>query len=477
MNQKFIHDPEAQLRAANRARSWNWAVKLAKSDISVWRLERFKTVTARADSVQLVLPEADQGRFSLMAWLKGVLAMAIAVPTWLVYLLFHRFGSGQDEWPTGVDRVAALHGELSTRTRHVLSALGEAEPPVEAIVLLGRVSQPRAKIAVLWSKTVPDVPLFLPMSPHAVLRAIGDLPRLISAGLAQSARTNVSVRLRDEVAMAFRVFLGAVAAHWWAKHDTACEVVFGITGTGDTVALECAIQRAGGRTVHAVHGQAIGPNFLGISDLALFRSRHDSHAYAKLGVYGACAVQEGHTSEPRRGETGLLLLSNLAHPMNPGFARFGLRDEASILKAVGDAARLLGVHAQPLHWKPHPVIADLPQDKADTLRRCAAFHGFEEVPIDMPIEQMAQRSRWVVTTPSTVALDLLQLGYLSIVLDPQGSVLDTTLTGLPGAICDPHQIAARCRDVDLEESYHQEWAAAVKMIGPARPLDLSVRLT
>ena len=173
---------------------------------------------------------------------------------------------------------------------------------------------------------------------------------------------------------------------------------------------------------------------------------------------------------------GVLLLSNLAHPMNPGFQRFGLRDEMMLLAVVGEAARMLGASAQPLRWKPHPVIADLAPGIRDALRACAVQHGFEEVPADHPVEAVAQRSHWVVTSPSTVALDLLRAGCLSIVLDPQGSVLDTALAGLPRAACDARGLAALCRDLDPLDSHARALAAAVAAVGPARALDLRVWL-
>lgn len=474
-------DVKARRRAANRARSWEWAAALGGPDLSVWRLERFKTVMARADEGRLVLPKADLGRVSPLAWLQALLAMLIALVMCLGYLLRHRVGAGQARLPAEVSQIAALHGEVSTRTRHVLGALAGAEQPVQAIVLLGRVPHAPTRIAALWSEAVPecslrDMQILLPMSPGAALRAVGDLPGLVCEKLRHAARATILVGLRDEVAMAFRVFSGAVAARWWAQHGNECEVIFGITGTGDTTLLERAIQRAGGRCVHAVHGQATGPNFLGVSDLALFRSRHDARAYARLGTYGACSVQEAPPPEARRGAAGILLLSNLAHPMNPEFQRFGLRDETALLEVVGKAAQMLGVSAQPLRWKPHPVVAELSADNRDALRACAARHGFEELPPDCPVERVAQDSRWVVTSPSTVALDLLCAGCLSIVLDPQGSVLDTALVGLPRARCDAQALAALCRDLDPQDSHARACAAAVEVIGPARALDLRVRL-
>jgi hypothetical protein len=475
------HEPsnevEVQRRATNRARAWRWAKALGGSDLSVWRLELMKAGVARSDATQILLPEMDRRQFSFALSVRSLLAMLAAFAIWLAYLLSHRGGVGQGRWPAEAERVAALHGELSTRTRHVLDALGGAQPPVEAIVLLGRVRRPLSEIAKSWSERVAkhrpcELPLFIPMSPQAVLRTLVDVPGLIKEGLGHAARTTAEVGLREEAAIAFRVFAGTTSAHWWEQHSSACEVVFGITGTADTTLLERAIHRSGGRSIHAVHGQATGPNFTGISDLALFRSLHDARAYERLASYGVCSAQLARASEATRGETGLVLLSNLAHPMNAGFQRFGLRDEEFLLSAVGETARLLGVSAQPLLWKPHPAIEVLPPATRLALRDIAGKQGFEELSPDTNIESVASACRWVVTTPSTVAIELLQVGYLSLVIDPQGSVLDTALAGLPTAACDPRHIVALCRDLELQESYSQAWANAVQAIGPARSLDL-----
>lgn len=473
----------ADIRAENRRRAWKWMAKAIGSTTSVWRLEWIKASVALAEDSLDPLPSPTEKNGQLVPRWRIALAMVAGFFVALVYVLRQRCGGGQTPLPPDATRIAASHAEWSTRTRHLLTAIDPADPPISAVILLGRLRRTSDQTAELWESCRPgsraaSLPLVVPMSPRACLAALGDLPRLFREGLASSGYMLLALSFREQVAISFRVVLGNVAAHWWKECGAAStsEVIFGMTGTADTTLLEHAIQRTGGRSVHAVHGQAIGPNFLGLSDLGLFRSRHDARAYARLGAYGACAVQEGPAMEPRRGEAGLSLLSNLAHPMNPGFQRFGLRDEASLLEAVGDAARLLGAPAQPLRWKPHPVIADLPPDTVDALRACAARHGFEELPPDMPVEQIAESSRWVVTSPSTVALDLLRAGYLSIVLDPQGTVLDTALVGLPGAACDPQPLAALCRDLDPQDSYAGAWAAAIETIGPARALDLRARL-
>lgn len=449
--------------------------------MSAWQLEWIKAALVLADERLTPLPAPGPRRVGLRDRLRGLGALAAGTSLFALYVLRRRAGAGQPALPTDAARLAALHGEWSSRTRHLLVALDGAKPPAGAILLLGRLNCHAEEVTALWSQARPGcaaaaLPLIEPMSPRAVCAALYDLPGLLRCGLAVAGRAPLSPGFREQTAIAFRVLLGAVAARWWAQQaaDSHCprEVIFAITGTADTTLLERAIQRGGGRSVHAVHGQATGPNFAGISDLALFRSRHDAAAYETLGCYRACAVQPALEPEPQRGVAGLLLLSNLAHPMNDDFQRWGLRDEFNLLACAGAAARELGPEASPLLWKPHPVIEQLPAETRRALRAEAAAQGFEELPPESDAVEAAARCRWVVTSPSTVALDLLESGSLSVVLDPQCSVLDTALAGLPRTTLAPGALMGILRSFDADADQAQALRAALDRIGPARALDL-----
>lgn len=445
--------------------------------MSAWRLEKFKKIASIAEDAQAPLPNTLIGKLSLTSYFRAMAAIALSIFFLLLYIFRHRAGFGQGRLPRAATRMLALHGEVSTRTTHILRAVNEVELSQSAIIIIGRSRYGPKKVAKIWEKKLSYIqpgllPVYLPMSPMSCFAAFAKLPGVISEGLSLLCRGTIKMSLRDEMAIAFRVFLGVISEKWWAQQSVSCEVIFGITGTADSALLERAIKRSGGRSVHAVHGQATGPNFLGFSDLALFRSRHDARAYAELGVYGVCSVQEALPVDARRGSAGLLLLSNLAHPMNPGFQRFGLRDEIALLNAVGEAARMLGPRAHPLRWKPHPAIDALPIEAQDELRTTAKALGFVELGVDADIEQVATSCLWVVSSPSTVALDLLQAGVLSVLLDPQGSLLDTAIRCLPVAPADGAELKKTLLSLIENKEYSKQFIASWKLIGPARPLDL-----
>ncbi|UYG06323.1 hypothetical protein [Halomonas sp. M4R1S46] len=465
-------------RAKNRARAWEWTAKGLKPGVSVWRLEWIKAAVALAEDRLDSLPPPSESRGHPVPRWRVALAMAVGCVMAGAYVLRQRGGARQGELPPDATRVAAIHAEWSTRTRHLLTAIDNADSPVYAVILLGRLQSPPEQTAALWESKRPGsraatLPLVLPMSPRACLAALSDLPELLREGFASSSHMPLALPFREQIAISFRVVLGAVAARWWKETGaTEAEVLFAITGTADTTLLENAIQQTGGHTVHALHGQAMGPNFAGVSNLALFRSRHDAVAYSRLGCYGRCEVQSVPQPRPMRGTGGLLLLSNLAHPMNPDFRRQPLRDELALLACVGSAARRLGAVARPLLWKPHPVIAGLSEDMRATLRTAALQEGFTELPPESDLVSVAADCRWILTSPSTVALDLLEAGYLSVVLDPQGSVLDTALAGLPQSSVEPEALTTLLERLDACDAYTNAFSDAFAAVGPARAFDL-----
>ena len=464
------------LRARNRTLAWEWTTQALKPGVSVWRLEWIKAAVALADDRLVSLPPATMGR-PVSRW-RLVLGMVMGCVMAILYISRQRAGAGQAKLPPDTSRIAAIHAEWSTRTRHLLTAIDTADPPVGAVILLGRLRRSPEQTAALWESQRPgsraaSLPLVIPMSPRACLSALSDLPRLLREGIASSSHMPLALPFREQVAISFRVVLGAVAARWWKESGAKrAEVLFAMTGTADTTLLEEAIQQTGGRTLHALHGQATGPNFAGISNLALFRSRHDAAAYSRLGGYGRCEVQSVPPPEPMRGSAGLLLLTNLAHPMNPDFRRQPLQDELALLACVGSAASRLGAAARPLLWKPHPVLAALPEEMGATLRAAARQAGFTELPPEADLVSVAADCRWVLTSPSTASLDLLQAGYLSVVLDPQGSVLDTALAGLPQATVEPLALAQLLESLDRPDAYRDAFFEAFAAVRPARAIDL-----
>ncbi|MFN3845082.1 MAG: hypothetical protein ACK4RZ_04540 [Paracoccaceae bacterium] len=464
---------ESILRRKDRSRAWCWARDVA-ADGSIWRMEVFKTCLARAERIPGSMDAPDQRHRhrwrDRLFFFVGVLSGAVALAIWLLYR------RGSSRLPPGTVRIVAVHGEVSTRTRHVLAALNLADPPIAAIILLGRSRNHSRVVERLWSKQGfgPLPPLVVPYSRAAVFAALADFPNLWRDGWRTAARGPGHPSVIEWTAAGFRAWYGAVMMRWWTLQAVrpGCEVIFGITGTADTALLERAIQTGGGHTVHAVHGQLVGPNLLGFSDLALFRSQHDAMAMSRCNSYGRATIQATLQAKPTRGARGLLLLTNLAHPMNPRFKRAGISDELAVLTVAAEVARRLGPEAEPMLWKPHPVIASLPDDQAAALRRCAADLGWRELHADTAAySELA--AKWVVATPSTVALDLLQDGILSVIVDFNGTLLDTALSEMPVSECTTEDLLRVLQSLDDPAVYSTIYARTWAAIGPAAPLDLT----
>lgn len=471
--------PVSPSAAERRQRAWSRAADLGRAPRCCWSLERFKISVAIREGGSDALPDRSGCGIRLIAGLHTAIAGLLALCLLILHVARHRAGMGQVSLTRDALRVIALHAEDTTRTRHVLQALGTGDRPVAGIILLGRVRLSSPQVRALWpgssgKTTLHDLPLVIPMSPVACLGALADLPRQMVRGIRTATVEPFVLPFREEVAIAFRLMLGLIAARWWRRSGSGQEILFGHTGTADTALLEHAMQRSGARTVHLIHGQATGPNFLAFSDAALFRSHHDAEAYRALGCYGRCDIQPAARPDRRCGPSGLLLLSNLAHPMNAGFREAGIADEVGLLRRVANVARALGPDAAPLLWKPHPVVAKLPAETQAELRSAAKAFGFVELDTDSQIEPVAAGSRWVVSSPSTVALDLLQAGVLCVLLDPQGTLLDTALRCLPVADSDGPELKELLLSLSGTGDYSRQFLGAWEATGPARPLDLAL---
>ena len=461
---------------------WKVTEVLKARDLSVWTLERVK---ARAE--EPLQPEDQNSCIGLRyRGLRRVYRTALfassvfaALCLFAIYLTFLRLCQRSSSLPKKPRRLVAVHGEWSTRTRHVLKAVPRAEPPIDAILIVGRQKWCWTKIARLWGKelaALDGMAVATPLSFKAAGAALADLPSLFLSGLRAANAAERLLGLRGELALAFRVLLGATNGRWWGMQrvNADIEVLFGCTGTADTTLLERAIQDRAGRTIHLVHGQAVGPNFAGISNCAVFRSQFDADTYDAWGCYKVSHVQLGSRPNVRRGNDDILLLSNLAHPMNPGFQRNGISEEINLLASVGRAARLVVPENVALLWKPHPVIYGLDQDLLRQVRNVAEAYGFQELSADTGLAEASENARWVICSPSTVALDLLQLGTLSIVLDPQRSTTTTALSAFPRLpSLEPEALAAMMGRLDNCETYMAELNRVYESILPAEPLDLA----
>lgn len=334
--------------------------------------------------------------------------------------------------PRGTQVALAVHGEWSNRTRHVLGLCRETSTsPV--VLVLGR---PRASLrhtARLWQGQpgLAAAVLVRPFSPWSALRSAGRALRLCAAGYRLAPRQFHRPRFSEQVAMAYRCFLGAASAHWW-RHSGAPvrTVVYGHTGLADTTLLEEAQQRTGASTVHAVHGISSGLNFVGRSSVGLFRCVHDARWHEELGGYGACQAKSAQPPGPARGGRGMLFLSNHLHPMNPWFRAFGAEDELRALGQVAAAADLLGVPRGEVVWKPHPVFASLPAAVRESVLARVDALGLRSWPDGAPLSEAA-RFRIVLSTRSTAALDVLRLGILPVILENREVTHADALSNFP----------------------------------------------
>lgn len=323
--------------------------------------------------------------------------------------------------------VAALHGEVANRTRHLLAALAR-EAPTAPVILLGRPQLPPADLRKAFLTAGVHGPLIWPFDLVSALRALPAILRRLREGAAVLAVAAWRPAPRDLAAICFRMALGETSAVWVRRHVPTgpSTVVFGHTGVADSHLLERAIQRQGARTVHWVHGVSLGLNFVGGSNLAVFQCGSDARWHEALGGYGRAASLPADPPQPASGGEGWLVLSNLVHPMNADFRRHGVAGEVALLEAVAAAAG----KARKV-WKPHPILASLDVDTRTAIERRAVELGFTRWREGDPLSG-ARDFAVVVSTPSTVALDVLKLGVLPILygggdLDPHSAIAQLPL--------------------------------------------------
>jgi hypothetical protein len=410
----------------------------------------------------------DQARF--------ILASTGAAVALLAYIIRYSYRNSRPAVRDGL--LLAVHAEWSNRTRHVLTQLVE-DFPADAIILLGRVRRHPDHVVKDWSdKLGIDLPpVFVPISAGSALRSIPKMLVLLRHGLRLSSQQPYLPGLRDRAAIAFRVLLGAVMQQWW--NDTGFrggKIVYGHTGTADTSMLEKAQQDAGAKSIHVVHGVATGPNFLGYSDVAVFRCGLDARLYRDLQQYGRCIAPSAPKPAIGRGNCGILLLTNYAHPLNPGYIARGLADELRVLRDVAAIAGEFAPQSTPLSWKPHPMMSTLPQSEQNQLKEEAGSLGYALIPPNASLRDTAAQARWTLVTPSTVALDLLIDGYLCIVLNWQASDPDAATSMFPTRVTDPAELRDMLNQLAMDDVYHERFDAAWSRLAPAQALNLAVVL-
>lgn len=313
------------------------------------------------------------------------------------------------------DNIFAIHGEDATRTRHAVSLA--AQDPAPTILLLGR---PSANIAQASHKMDPNLRLprhtrFLrPLSIWACIKGLKSGLKQSLDGAKWLKVTGLRLGFRDRLAMTYRVMQGAAHAAWWRDHTTPARLVlFGHTGNADTSLLERAMQEAGLKTVHLVHGTGQGWAFAGMSNVALFHSGADASTASRLPAYGRCCHISMAQPKLVTGDERWLLLTSYTHPLNAEYALRGPAADIGVIEWVAQAAKALGQPPDQVLWRPHPMLVQTHADAQAALRTAVEKAGFHPWPNDMNYEKMAKFGT-VITTPSTTLTDAMRLGVLPV---------------------------------------------------------------
>ncbi|MBI1404573.1 MAG: hypothetical protein GC145_00435 [Caulobacter sp.] len=425
----------------------------------LWALELAKARHAAQDS-------GDGGRAGGF-WPAALLGLA----AWARTVLTTPAG---DALPDEAPLVAALHGEISNRTRHLIGLLAREAPETPAL-LLGRLQQPLPDLRrALAAEGLAGARLIRPFDLAAAVAALPAILRRLAQGARAVRQAAWRPARRDLAAICFRVMLGETQAAWVrrAVEEGPRAVIFGHTGVADSHLLERALQAKGARTIHWVHGVSLGLNFVAGSDLGLFQCGADARWHQALGGYGlAAAPSLPPPPAAATGGEGWLLLSNLVHPMNPHYRRDGIAGEAALLETVAAAAAEAGQTR--LVWKPHPILRRLPVDVRAAIEARAAALGFARWPYDDGDLARADQFQLVLSTPSTVAIDMLRLGGLALIvggedLDPMSAIAQFPLrAGTAG------EIAAAARRLADASERARLFEAAWRAVAPAAPPTLA----
>lgn len=412
---------------------------------------------------------ADAARAAMLAGgrhrparLRRALALVLATLTWLGAAARLPWRSAL---PETAGRWALLHGESSTRTRHLLARI--TAQAFDAVFVLGR---PRAGLRRLRATLRAGAPAELPpiMLAGSLPTALGGMASALATAwrsLPEADAAPVPLPLRELGAIAFRIAWGRTQARAWQRlGPPGGEAWFGHTGTADVDALEQAMRAKGTRTLHVVHGLSTGLPFIARSDVGWFQCASDARWHASLGGYGACLAPDAGKPPLAVPGDSLLVVGNLAHPMNPAGPDAAVRAEAEVLLAARGAA---GAAVTGL-WRPHPAFATLPGEARDWLRRQAAAAGFEEAPPG-PLAHCLARARWIVCTPSTMLVDLLRAGQVPVLWTPPGLAPESAPECHPLRARDVAGLAAAFAMLDDGAGRASLQDQAWRALGPSRP--------
>ncbi len=318
------------------------------------------------------------------------------------------------------NEIFAMHGECTTRTRHIRDALAadlrQSDDPRALVLVLGR---PKLPLEEAIRTLDPDGQLSGAtfVRPFNFTSFLTGLPRalsLLGKGIGWTAKADHPVAFRERVAIAFRMVFGAAQAAWWRSAGLSPNTVyFGHTGTADTSQLERAIQDGGARSVHCVHGTNIGWPFAGLSNVAIFQSGIDADVARKLPAYGVTIHSKADSPQLADRNRKWALLTSYTHLLNPDYSLRGAASDIKLVMMVVEAAKSLGQNPQDILWRPHPQIALVDLDERTKLLDAIADAGFQRWPENLPYSALGSFGA-VITTPSTVLTDALRQGNPAI---------------------------------------------------------------
>lgn len=429
---------------------------LARPRACLWRLELTKYWHALPDDGAAIAPAG---------WRASARMLAAALVAFVILVRDVARTRGDARRLPPAATVAAAHGEWSNRTRHLLALVpvGGSVP----VIVTGRPRRSLARVAEDYATRWAGPPgaLVRPLSWAALWRALPDIARTTLRGARVMARAHSAPGFGAGVAIAWRVLAGAVHRRWWEAQDSPTRrAIFAHTGIADTSALELAMQAGGARTVHLAHGVAGGRNFDGLSSLYIAAAGHDAQVLARDGGYGAAAAlpaMRPTAALPSRADW--LLLTNFAHPTSEAYLAHGIAAECAMLRLAAEAARIAG--AAPPVYRPHPARALLPAGDRTALADAVTALGLRPWPEALPYEAIADFAT-VLTTPSTVLLDLMRRGRLPVLLAPAPPDPRTLYAAYPWQGATPDAVAAQARALAATpDALAQAWDA----IAPARP--------
>lgn len=375
--------------------------------------------------------------------------------------------------------IVALHGEDSSRVRHLRSALVQYRKTLRRrttpVILLGR---PRASLARTKRALDPHGQLgefscLRPLSFAAWLRALPEAFRTLARGYRAIWRSSIRLPARDLAAIAYRCVQGCVHASWWdMSRFRGGTVLFGHTGTADTSLLEQQIQQSGGLTAHLAHGTNLGAPFAGLSDVLVCTSRHDVALARSFPGYGeAIALDRNKPDLVPGGDPRWVLLTSYTHPMNEAYAAFGAQPDMTVVAMVLTAAQRLGQIPADIVWRPHPMLEKCTPRHVRELLDCVEAAGFSRWPEAAPLGDLEQYRR-IITTPSTMLTETLCMGKLPVLavaapLQADLVYADHTLVAYDGFELGD-ALAAQDDPARAEALFDFAW----DHIRPSRPLDL-----